>query len=339
MQIVDSPDAASGGNAEAGNIDTDLVKRLKGLDETRTSFVTEAKSDDRIPPEIKAVVLSQPYAKDSSNIAGPVIGTEAPGAAAVVTSTNTPDSTGQKITDVTIEDHSVFKGKTVPEPEAISDRIKTDENSEAQKEIPTATDELKLECEKLKNEILNNNMGVINTIEEDGKQNGIYFIEIGNSNPDSKLDNRVIIYPEKISNKGVDMIAGFSIQYGPLLFNAEDIPERELKSRFDESKESKELREKISTEKIIKDKNGKFSLELHSHRSKKIESYKLNLLSPDMSLIKGAHTKNRENSEIIFYTRQKEEELKQINNSKNFMDFLQSKNQTASTQNTPPPSI
>jgi len=79
MQIVDSPDAASG-KRERKYLYRSL-KRLKGLDEHGHLLLQKLKSDDRIPPEIK-LVLSQPYAKDSSNIAGPVIGTEAPGAAA-----------------------------------------------------------------------------------------------------------------------------------------------------------------------------------------------------------------------------------------------------------------
>jgi hypothetical protein len=226
----------------------------------------------------------------------------------------------------------VAEPPVVPEAAAVTD-IAAIAEPEPVVKASTATEQLKSQIQEDEDKLRNNNLEIINSIEEDGKQNGIYFITIGNNNPDPKLDTRTIIFPEPITDEGAKKIVALSSQYGELIFKSSEILVDDLKKRFDESKELKDEREKTSKEQLVKDKNGKFSLEMHSHNSKKLETHGLNFLPSDISLLQEAYTKNRENSEIVKLTRKKEALKKKTANSEAFLKILQNKTSTASNTN------
>jgi hypothetical protein len=227
----------------------------------------------------------------------------------------------------------VAKPPVAPETTTVTDDTAVTAELELSEKVTTATGQLKTEIQEEEDKLRNENLEIINTIEEDGKQNGIYYIVIGNANSDPKLDTRTIIFPEPVPEDGIDKIVALSTQYGEVVFKPSDALLKDLKSRFNEGKELKDEREKNSKEKLVKDSDGKFSLEMHSHHTKKVESHKLNFLSSDISLIKEAYDKNRENSEIIKLTREKEALKKKTAKSETFLKALRDKAPVASNAN------
>jgi len=350
----------TGGNSNVvtGNNDT-AINQTGGdqaLKEYQERAVKAAETDSRIDPKLREAVEKQPYARQ-------ILASEEEKTAATPTENISetvknaggiemlPDKeTTTKLEDLTLRDHEEILSEkkipgdslgygsdaslTDPNAPAASAAPGSEENPETQKEPPTASEQLKTENEKFEAENRQRNINIINTIIEDGKNNGNYFIEIGNDNPDPKLNTKVIIFPKEILHEGTNKILGFSPTHGAFAFDAENIPKRVLNSRFDESEKSKDVR-KTSKEELTEDKDGKLSLKIYSYVGKKIESYKLNRLSVNTSLIKEAFTNNRENSEIIKLKKESNKLKEEGNASQEFENFLNDKIKETNPGTTP----